>query len=335
MEEEAKKRKANRIRPLWRDLMKYRYSPPLLQKYQAEMMRSIPIGSTRGGMLGVYDVGENSKDVQSEVARINAENAYLENQLASNWEYPVEAYRKRRPMRIATDYNPERFVRAVAPVLPALISQPAYTADDPMTESHEAVEKLLPNYSAWSFEAPNPPLLGSSYVYQLDPKSYSNVDPNIEFNYNYGRVRPGSDVKFLAYENPVEVPAPRYRNIPMVDLREIFPESDWPVIHQDWPERSIVETRYYSNTPGSQRIADYYGFKGMQDEARREFYNTPPVTMVMPRPIIRPQEEYDPVVAGYLPLMKLPQTTDEQKPARYERASGHIKELKRPARSQY
>lgn len=318
-EEKTKKRKANRIRPLWRDLMKYQYSPPLLQKYQAEMMNEIPVGSTKGGILGIYDIGENSKDVQREVARINAENDYILARVGDDYMYPAERYRSNKPKRIATKYNPERFAREAGPRLPALLSQPAYTATDPMTKAYETVEReILPGSDQYG----TPALLGSSYIYQANrnssplsfPDSYKNIDPNVEFTSLGKRVLPGLPDGYLNYESSLPIPEPRFRKIPLEDLREIFSESEWPVVHQSWPEGSIVKAVYYPNTPGSQRIADYYGFKGMQDEARREFYNTPPVTMVMPRPIIRPQQEYDPVVAGYLPLMKLPQTADEQRP---------------------
>lgn len=333
MDSKQKKSKGNELHRLWTDL-KSLQDGGLRPRMD---YTSIPIGSPNKGLLGMYYTGDKDAEVQKEIAKINAENQYLRS-IASeytkkSWYNPkANNYRDTKPRRIAIDFSPEDFVKQQSKNIAKLKSE----------LSDEDLRLAALNLG--------PDTYGSSVLSVRTPEQTSTINPNAEYIQNWNPFLGSFEYDYMGYTDAVKpngndgylyrtdyIPTPKYRvrRIPITDLREIFSEAEWPSVYRNWPENSVVNVAYYPNTPGSQRMADYYGFKAMQDEARQEFLNTPPATMVMPRAIERPQNPYDALVAGYLPLVQQEQQTQASRPIRYERASGHIKELKRPARSQY
>lgn len=333
MDNQQKKSKGNELNRLWTDLQFLQnggFRPRI--EYQ-----SIPIGSPNKGLLGMYYTGDKDAEVQKEVAKINAENQHLKRTASEyakkSWSNPQAInYRNAKPKRIAINFNPEDFVKQ-------------QSKKNGEMKSNLSGEDL--RYAALDME---PDTFGSSVLSVKTPEQINTINPNLEYIQNWNpflgsfenddagytdTVKPNGDDGFVYNQDYIPTPKFRVRQIPITDLREMFSETEWPSVYRNWPENSVARVTYYPNTVGSQRMADYYGFKAMEDEARQEFLNTPPATMVMPRAIERPQNLYDALVAGYLPLIQQEQPAPAQRPIRYERASGHIKELKRPAQSQY
>lgn len=333
MDSKQKKSKGNELHRLWTDL-KSLQDGGLRPRMD---YTSIPIGSPNKGLLGMYYTGDKDAEVQKEIAKINAENQHLRRTASEytkkSWYNPKATnYRDTKPRRIAINFNPEDFVR----------QQGGNIAKIKSGLSNEDLRLAALDI--------DPDTFGSSVLSVKTPEQISAINPNAEYIQSWNPFLGSFEYDDMGHTNTVKpdrsdgyifnidyVPTPRYRmrQVPITDLREMFSETEWPTVYRNWPENSVAKVAYYPNTVGSQRMADYYGFKAMQDEARQEFLNTPPATMVMPRAIERPQNPYDALVAGYLPLVQQEQQTQASRPIRYERASGHIKELKRPARSQY
>lgn len=330
MDNQQKKSKGNELNRLWTDLQFLKnggFRPRI--EYQ-----SIPIGSPNKGLLGMYYTGDKDAEVQKEVAKINAENQYLKRTASESakkwWSNPqAQNYRNTKPRRIAINFNPEDFVRQQGKKIAEM-------------KSNLSGEDL--RYAALDM---GPDTYGSSVLSVKTPEQINTINPNLEYIQNWNpflgsfenddagytdTVKPNGDDGFVYNQDYIPTPKFRVRQVPIADLREMFSETEWPSVYRNWPENSVVRLTYYPNTAGSQRMADYYGFKAMEDEARQEFLNTPPVTMVMPRAVERPQISYSPVVAGYLPLIQQQSPAQVDRPVQYERASGHVKKLKRPAR---
>lgn len=117
-----------------------------------------------------------------------------------------------------------------------------------------------------------------------------------------------------------------YKNImPAFEWRAIYDEKQFPGLYSN----QIQPDQYISVDMQSDRMGAVR--KYLEDKFNPPLITRTPMSYEgLNRPV-----PYDALVAGYLPLIQQEQPAPSQRPIRYERASGHIKELKRPARSQY
>lgn len=122
--------------------------------------------------------------------------------------------------------------------------------------------------------------------------------------------------------------------LPTVDWKELYNQEQWPSLYgQNMDDGRYVKLNY--SPSDYDRIQTYIdeGMPGVNRYDFMQYQRQHPITQIpiniqpVERPPILP---IDAVLAGYTPISQLPKVPKSGNEQQYERASGHIKQLRRP-----
>jgi len=122
--------------------------------------------------------------------------------------------------------------------------------------------------------------------------------------------------------------------LPTIDWKQLYNQEQWPGLHNlNVDEAPYVGLNYGTND--YDRIQTYIdeGMPGVNRYDFMQYQRQHPITQIPinPQPVERPPIlPIDAVLAGYTPISQLPKVPKSGNEQQYERASGHIKQLRRP-----